>query len=292
MALCTVKLNQVDFTYQFGTPFAHQALFDLSLKIEHGSYTAVVGHTGSGKSTIMQLIDGLLRPTKGTVSVNGVTVSPSSSRRQLAALRATTGFVFQLPEKQLFAETVIEDVMFGPLNNGQSASAARENACQALQQVGLGKEFEQQSPFDLSGGQMRRVAIAGVLAVKPTLLILDEPTAGLDSQGARQILELVDRLHQQGTTILLVTHHMEQVATYADQVVVINHGRLAFQGTPRKLFADRKLLDENSLRWPAAVSFDHALRDGGVHLPGPVSLSLDELADKLATQLKGRDQDE
>ena len=120
MALCTVKLNQVDFTYQFGTPFAHQALFDLSLKIEHGSYTAVVGHTGSGKSTIMQLIDGLLRPTKGTVSVNGVTVSPSSSRRQLAALRATTGFVFQLPEKQLFAETVIEDVMFGPLNNGQS----------------------------------------------------------------------------------------------------------------------------------------------------------------------------
>lgn len=292
MALCTVKLNQVDFTYQFGTPFAHQALFDLSLKIEHGSYTAVVGHTGSGKSTIMQLIDGLLRPTKGTVSVNGVTVSPSSSRRQLAALRATTGFVFQLPEKQLFAETVIEDVMFGPLNNGQSASAARENACQALQQVGLGKEFEQQSPFDLSGGQMRRVAIAGVLAMKPTLLILDEPTAGLDSQGARQILELVDRLHQQGTTILLVTHHMEQVATYADQVVVINHGRLAFQGTPRKLFADRKLLAENSLRWPAAVSFDHALRDGGVYLPGPVSLSLDELADKLATQLKGRDQDE
>ena len=271
MALCTVKLNQVDFTYQFGTPFAHQALFDLSLKIEHGSYTAVVGPTGSGKSTIMQLIDGLLRPTKGTVSVNGVTVSPSSSRRQLAALRATTGFVFQLPEKQLFAETVIEDVMFGPLNNGQSASAARENACQALQQVGLGKEFEQQSPFDLSGGQMRRVAIAGVLAMKPTLLILDEPTAGLDSQGARQILELVDRLHQQGTTILLVTHHMEQVATYADQVVVINHGRLAFQGTPRKLFADRKLLAENSLRWPAAVSFDHALRDGGVHLPGPVS---------------------
>lgn len=128
--------------------------------------------------------------------------------------------------------------------------------------------------------------------MKPSLLIIDEPTAGLDSQGSSQILELVNQLHQQGTTILLVTHHMEQVATYADQVVVINHGRLAFQGAPWQLFADQKLLAENALRWPATVAFDHALRDGGVHLPGAVSLTIDELADKLATQLKGRDQDE
>ncbi|WP_295746605.1 energy-coupling factor transporter ATPase [uncultured Limosilactobacillus sp.] len=292
MALFTVNLKNVSFTYQAGTPFAHQALFDLSLRIKRGSYTAVVGHTGSGKSTIMQLIDGLLRPTEGTVTVNGATVTPSSSRRQLAALRSTTGFVFQLPEKQLFAETVIEDVMFGPLNNGQSPTEARQNARQALQAVGLGEEFDQQSPFDLSGGQMRRVAIAGVLAMKPLLLILDEPTAGLDSQGAMQMLELVDHLHRQGTTILLVTHQMEQVAAYADQVVVINHGRLAFQGEPRQLFTDKKLLAENALRWPTAVVFDHALRDGGVRLPGTVPLTIDELADKLAAQLKGRDQDE
>lgn len=292
MALHAISFDKVGFTYQAGTPFAHQALFDISLTVDTGSYTAIVGHTGSGKSTLMQLADGLLRPSTGTVTVNGVTVTPGSSRRDLATLRAGIGFVFQLPENQLFAETILDDVMFGPLNLGQNKEEARQSARQSLSLVGLGKEFEDRSPFDLSGGQMRRVAIAGVLAMNPAILILDEPTAGLDSQGTSQMLALIERLHQQGTTILLVTHHMDQVAAYADQVVVIHQGRLAFQGTPRKLFADQQLLDDNALRLPEAVAFHHALQDGGVQLPGDVPLTLDELANKLAQELKGRDQNE
>lgn len=290
MAVPAIKLKQVGFTYQAGTPFAHKAIEDFSLIIEEGSLTAVVGHTGSGKSTLMQLIDGLLRPTAGEVTVNGKTVTSSSNRLELAQLRMTTGFVFQLPENQLFAETVLEDVMFGPLNLGQDQDTAKQNARQALTTVGISRELEQSSPFDLSGGQMRRVAIAGVLAMNPAILILDEPTAGLDSQGAKQMMALTDRLHQQGKTILLVTHHMEQVAALADQVVVMNQGRLAFQGSPRELFANPKMLDANSLRWPAAVAFNQLLNEGGITLPGPVPLTLEELADRLAEQLKGRDQ--
>ncbi len=290
MAVPAIELKQVSFTYQAGTPFAHQALTDFSLRIADGSFTAVVGHTGSGKSTLMQLIDGLLRPTAGQVLVNGQTVTPTSSRRQLARLRTKTGFVFQQPENQLFAETVLADVMFGPLNLGQDRETAQQNARQALTTVGISHDLEQRSPFDLSGGQMRRVAIAGVLAMNPAILILDEPTAGLDSQGAQQMLDLTSRLHQQGKTILLVTHQMEQVATFADQVVVMKAGRLAFQGRPRDLFGNQQLLDANSLRWPSAVAFNQLLKDGGVRLPGPVPLTLDELADRLAAQLKGRDQ--
>ncbi len=290
MAVPAIKLKQVGFTYQAGTPFAHQAIEDFSLNIEEGTYTAIVGHTGSGKSTLMQLIDGLLRPTAGELTVNGKTVTASSSRRQLAQLRTTTGFVFQLPENQLFAETVLEDVMFGPLNLGQDRETAQKNARQALVTVGLSEELEQSSPFDLSGGQMRRVAIAGVLAMNPAILILDEPTAGLDSQGAKRMMALTAHLHQQGKTILLVTHHMEQVAAFADQVVVMNEGRLAFQGSPRELFSNQTMLDANGLRWPATVAFNQLLHDGGVDLPGPTPLTIDELADRLAEQLKGRDQ--
>ena len=289
MAVPAIKLKHVGFTYQAGTPFADQAIADFSLTIENGSFTAIVGHTGSGKSTLMQLVDGLLRPTAGEVTVNGQTVTSSSNRRQLAQLRTTTGFVFQLPENQLFAETVLEDVMFGPLNLGQGQEEAQKNASQALATVGISRKLEQSSPLDLSGGQMRRVAIAGVLAMNPAILILDEPTAGLDSLGAKQMMELTSRLHQQGKTILLVTHHMEQVAALADQVVVMNEGRLAFQGSPRELFENQQLLDANSLRWPAAVAFNQLLSEGGVDLPGPVPLTLDELADQLAGQLKGRD---
>lgn len=292
MAVCAISFQQVNFTYQAGTPFAAQALFDLSFEIEEGSYTAVIGRTGSGKSTMMQLVDGLLRPTSGTVTVNGQAVTSSANRRQLAALRRQTGFVFQFPENQLFAETVLDDVMFGPQNLGEDEATAKQHARQSLKLVGMGRDFEQRSPFDLSGGQMRRVAIAGVLAMQPSILILDEPTAGLDSQGAAQMMALVAQLHRQGTTILLVTHQMDQVAEYADHVLVVNNGRLSFRGTPRQLFANRQLLQDNSLRLPETVFFANALVDGGVELPQPPALTIDELADQLAEQLKGRDDHE
>lgn len=291
MAVSAVSFSQVNFTYQAGTPFAAQALFNLNFTIEEGSYTAVIGRTGSGKSTIMQLIDGLLKPTSGVIQVGSETAGPHASRRQLAALRQKTGFVFQFPESQLFADTVIDDVMFGPRNLGQGEATAQENAVGALQLVGIDERYYQRSPFDLSGGQMRRVAIAGVLAMKPSLLILDEPTAGLDSQGTRQMLALIARLHDEGTTILLVTHQMDQVAAYADTVLVMNAGRVAFQGSPRALFANQQLLDQNSLRWPETVAFARALAAGGVQLPQPAALTIDELADQLAGQLKGSEQD-
>lgn len=278
-----IRLTDVSFSYLNSN---HQALAKLNLVIPSGSYTAIVGHTGSGKSTLVSLIDGLIKPSTGTIKVANTTVSSGAKRSDLAKLRQHVGFVFQFPEQQLFAETVRKDIAFGPENLGWSEEKVEAAVQNALKQVGLSNEVAERSPFMLSGGQMRRVAIAGVLAMEPEVLILDEPTAGLDARSTEQLMQLVDQLHQAGRTILLITHQMEQVAHYADQVVVMNHGQLVTATTPRKLFSDPQLLTANHLGQPAAVKIAQRLQEQGVDLP--LTLTMEELAEQLAPRLGGK----
>lgn len=277
-----IKLTNLSYSY---SNTGHAALHDVNLTVASGSYTAIVGHTGSGKSTLVSLIDGLLSPSAGEVQVGEVRVNSSAKRANLAKLRQHVGFVFQFPEQQLFAETVEKDIAFGPENLGWSAERVDAAVRDAMEEVGLSAELAKRSPFMLSGGQMRRVAIAGVLAMKPAVLILDEPTAGLDARSTETLLGLVDRLHQEGRTILLITHQMDQVAQYADQVVVMNHGRLVTATTPQQLFADRQLLADNHLGQPAAMKISQTLQERGIQLSP--TLTLTQLASQLAAQLGG-----
>ena len=277
-----IKLTNLSYSY---TNTSRQALADVDLTIPSGSYTALVGHTGSGKSTLVSLVDGLIRPSTGTVQIGEVTVDQNAKRADLAKLRQHVGFVFQFPEQQLFAETVAKDIAFGPENLGWSADKVAATVKHAMEAVGLAPELADRSPFMLSGGQMRRVAIAGVLAMEPAILILDEPTAGLDARSTDALLELVAQLHQRGRTILLITHQMDQAARYADQVVVMNHGRLVAATTPQHLFSDTKLLATNHLTQPAAVQISAALRARGIQLSP--ALALQELASQLAPRLGG-----
>lgn len=277
-----IKLNNVTFEYSNSK---QRALTEVNLTIPAGSYTALVGHTGSGKSTLVSLIDGLLKPTAGQITVGKQTVDASARRQDLAKLRQHVGFVFQFPEQQLFAETVAKDIAFGPENLGWGQERVGTAVQEALNAVGLPADLAERSPFMLSGGQMRRVAIAGVLAMQPEVLILDEPTAGLDAQSTEQLLNLIATFHQEGRTIILITHQMEQVARYADQVVVMNHGQLVTATTPAQLFTDSQLMAANHLNRPAAVQIAHQLRKRGVDLPAV--LTLDQLAKTLAPRLKG-----
>lgn len=278
-----IKLTQLNFSYEHTR---RSALDNVSLIIPAGSYTAIVGHTGSGKSTLVSLVDGLLKPDQGKVQVGSVTVDSAASRADLAKLRQHVGFVFQFPEQQLFAETVAKDIAFGPENLGWPADKVNTAVQNALDMVGLPATLMDRSPFMLSGGQMRRVAIAGVLAMDPSVLILDEPTAGLDAQSTEQLLTLVKKMHDQGRTILLITHQMDQVARYADQVVVMNHGRLVANTTPAKLFSDSHFLAANHLNQPAAVRISQLLRDRGVNLTP--ALTVTALAQQLAPRLRGQ----
>ena len=207
-----ISLKNVSYIYQAGTPFEGRALFDMTTTIKDGSYTAFIGHTGSGKSTIMQLLNGLYLPTSGQVHVDDTIITSQSKNKDIKPIRKKVGLVFQFPESQLFAETVLEDVAFGPQNFGVSKEEAEQRAIESLKLVGLPEEFHGQNPFDLSGGQMRRVAIAGILAMQPDILVLDEPTAGLDPQGRKELMSLFKELHLSGMTIVLVTHLMDDVA--------------------------------------------------------------------------------
>lgn len=285
MAEPAIKIRDLSFTYSPDTAFAFQALHDVNVDLQEGSYTAIVGHTGSGKSTLMQLVDGLLKPTKGSVQVQGVQVGPESSKADFARLRRHVGFVFQFPESQLFADSVLEDVMFGPHNLGCDDEQARTFAKEALTRLHFPTKYYDQSPFELSGGQMRRVAIAGVIAMHPDILILDEPTAGLDPSGKQELMGLIKKLHQEGITILLITHQMEQVAEYADHVLALNHGRVAFQGSPRQLFANHERLRQMGLTSPLTVQFVEQLAKAGVHLDH-MPLNIHELA-TMINQQKG-----
>ena len=233
-----IALENVNFTYQEGTPLASAALSDVSLTIEDGSYTALIGHTGSGKSTILQLLNGLLVPSQGSVRVFDTLITSTSKNKDIRQIRKQVGLVFQFAENQIFEETVLKDVAFGPQNFGVSEEDAVKTAREKLALVGIDESLFDRSPFELSGGQMRRVAIAGILAMEPAILVLDEPTAGLDPLGRKELMTLFKKLHQSGMTIVLVTHLMDDVAEYANQVYVMEKGRLVKGGKPSDVFQD------------------------------------------------------
>lgn len=258
-----ISLENVSYTYQSGTPFERRALFDMTVTIKDGSYTAFIGHTGSGKSTIMQLLNGLYLPTSGQVKVDDTIINSQSKNKEIKPIRKKVGLVFQFPESQLFAETVLEDIAFGPQNFGVSKEEAEQRALESLRLVGLSDELRDQNPFDLSGGQMRRVAIAGILAMQPDILVLDEPTAGLDPQGRKELMSLFKQLHLSGITIVLVTHLMDDVADYATAVNVMEKGRLVLSGTPKDVFQKVAFLKEKQLGVPKITEFALQLQEKG-----------------------------
>lgn len=273
-----ITLEGVNYTYQAGTPFEGRALFDLNLTIKEGSYTAFIGHTGSGKSTIMQLLNGLNIPTEGAVIVDDIKIKANSKNKEIKPVRKKVGLVFQFPESQLFEETVLKDVAFGPQNFGVSIGEAEQLAREKLAMVGIHEEFFEKNPFELSGGQMRRVAIAGILAMEPEILVLDEPTAGLDPKGRRELMTLFKELHQNGMTIVLVTHLMDDVANYADYVNVLEGGKLVRSGYPKEVFQDVAFLESKQLGVPKITKFAQQLVKRGLHLE-TLPITIDEFAE-------------
>lgn len=259
-----IALENVSFTYQEGTPLASTALSDVSLTIADGSYTALIGHTGSGKSTILQLLNGLLVPSQGSVRVFDTLITSTSKNKDIRQIRKQVGLVFQFAENQIFEETVLKDVAFGPQNFGVSEEDAEQIAREKLALVGIDESLFNRSPFELSGGQMRRVAIAGILAMEPAILVLDEPTAGLDPLGRKELMNLFKKLHQSGMTIVLVTHLMDDVAEYANQVYVMEKGRLVKGGKPSDVFQDVIFMEEVQLGVPKITAFCKRLADRGV----------------------------
>lgn len=259
-----IALENVSFTYQEGTPLASTALSDVSLTIEDGSYTALIGHTGSGKSTILQLLNGLLVPSQGSVRVFDTLITSTSKNKDIRQIRKQVGLVFQFAENQIFEETVLKDVAFGPQNFGVSEEDAEQIAREKLALVGIDESLFNRSPFELSGGQMRRVAIAGILAMEPAILVLDEPTAGLDPLGRKELMNLFKKLHQSGMTIVLVTHLMDDVAEYANQVYVMEKGRLVKGGKPSDVFQDVIFMEEVQLGVPKITAFCKRLANRGV----------------------------
>ena len=261
-----ISLKNVYYTYQEGSPFEGRALSDVTLEIQDGSYTAIIGHTGSGKSTLLQLLNGLLRPTEGMIQFDDFVLDNHSEPKEMKYLRKKVGLVFQFPESQLFAETVLADVAFGPQNFGVPKNKAEEIAKEKLAIVGLEESIYDKSPFELSGGQMRRVAIAGILAIEPEILVLDEPTAGLDPAGRKELMALFERLHKNGMTLVLVTHTMDDVANFADTVFALEAGKLVLNGSPREVFQQVEYLQKLQLGVPQITNFALQLKRRGLPL--------------------------
>ena len=279
-----IVFNNVDHIYNAGSPFAVSALKNVNLSIPKGKITAIIGHTGSGKSTLIQHLNVLLRPTHGTVKINDVEITADSKNKNLKALRKQVSVVFQFPESQLFEETVLKDVMFGPLNFDVSEEEAERIAREKLSLVGLPENLYDRSPFDLSGGQMRRVAIAGVLALEPSVLVLDEPTAGLDPAGQKYMLEMfVNLQREQNITLVLVTHQMEDVALYADNVIVMENGTVVKTGEPLEIFKDEDKLETLQLSLPHSLQFfkdiDTQLETTYIKETQPITV--EQLADEI-----------
>ena len=259
----SLKLEHVTYTYNPGTAYETHALKDVSLEIPQGQFVGVIGHTGSGKSTLIQHFNGLMRPTSGTVFYNKEDIWQEGY--SLKRLRSKVGLVFQYPEHQLFEADVLSDVCFGPKNQGLSQEEALERARTALKQVGLKEKYYSASPFELSGGQKRRVAIAGVLAMEPEVLILDEPTAGLDPKGRDEILDQIAWLHEERKmSVLLVSHSMEDIARYVERILVMNQGEKVFDGAPKEVFSHYKELEAIGLAAPQITYIMHALRENGL----------------------------
>ncbi len=258
----SIILDHVNYIYDEDTAMAHAALIDVNLEIPNGQFIGLIGHTGSGKSTLIQHMNGLVKPTSGAVYFDGKDINDSDFDKK--TLRSKVGLVFQYPEHQLFEMDCFKDVCFGPKNLGLPQKEVELRAYEALKQVGFDDEYFYQSPFDLSGGQKRRVAIAGVLAMKPDVLILDEPTAGLDPKGREDILNLISKLHDEmGITVILVSHSMDDVADFVQRIIVMNKGRVAFDGEPREVFRHYKELEEIGLAAPAVTYVMQELKSAG-----------------------------
>ena len=281
-----IKVEHLNHIYGQGTAFEQYALKDVNFTIEDGEFIGLIGHTGSGKSTLIQHLNGLLKASSGTISYNGENIDREGCDKKV--LRSQVGRVFQYPEHQLFEIDVFTDVCFGPKNLGLSREEVETRAKEALEQVGLDEHFYRQSPFELSGGQKRRVAIAGVLAMKPEVLILDEPTAGLDPRGRDEILDEISLLHKQNKmTIILVSHSMEDMAKYADRLLVMNHGELAFDGKPREVFLHYKELEKMGLAAPQITYIVQELREGGAAISADLT-RVKEARDAILKAWDGR----
>lgn len=259
----SITFKDVEYIYSQDTPFAYHALKGVNLDIPKGSFTALIGHTGSGKSTLIQHINALLIPTKGEVDIGDVHITNNEKPKVLKPLRKKAGLVFQFPEYQLFEETIERDITFGPRNFGMSEDEAKEVARKMLKRVGLDESYLDRSPFELSGGQKRRVAIAGILAMDPDILVLDEPTAGLDPQGAKEMLDLFKDFQQSGKTVVMVSHDMNQVLEYCDHVVVMNHGKIERHCSVDELFSEEEYLSSLSIDLPIITSFIMKLNKNG-----------------------------
>ena len=274
-----LRVDDISYEYEKGTAMSVHALAHVSVNIPDGQFIGLVGHTGSGKSTFVQMLNGLLKPSEGHIYWNDQDIHADGFDRK--KLRADVGLVFQYPEHQLFEQDVISDVMFGPRNLGFSEEECRKRAEKALRSSGLSEEFWKQSPFDLSGGQQRRAAIAGVLAMQPKVLILDEPTAGLDPRGRDEILDMVRGMKQQlHMTILLVSHSMDDVAEYADRIIVMNDAKILMDGTPKEVFARYKELEAVGLSAPQMVYIMQYLRECGLPVRTDI-LTVDEAAEEI-----------
>ncbi|WP_079504241.1 energy-coupling factor ABC transporter ATP-binding protein [Mesobacillus jeotgali] len=283
-----ILLKNVEYRYQADSPFERLAISDVSINIPSGTYLAVIGHTGSGKSTVLQHLNALLKPTKGSVLIGSREIKAGRKEKNLKGVREKVGIVFQFPEHQLFEETVEKDIMFGPMNFGVSEQEAKERARAALKLVGMPEDILEKSPFDLSGGQMRRVAIAGVLAMEPEVIVLDEPTAGLDPRGRKEIMDLFYTLHKKrNLSTVLVTHSMEDAARYADEIVVMHQGKVFTKGTPDQIFSDPKALLELGLDVPEVVGLQLKIEEAFQTKFSKISLSEEELAEIVAAFLKG-----
>lgn len=275
----SITLENVNYVYSPGTAYEKQALKDVSLEIPQGQFAGIIGHTGSGKSTLIQHLNGLVKATSGRILYEGQDIYAEGYN--MRTLRSQVGLVFQYPEHQLFEVDVISDVCFGPKNQGLSAEECEARAKEALELVGFPEKYYHQSPFELSGGQKRRVAIAGVLAMRPKVLILDEPTAGLDPKGRDEILDQVERLHKEtGMTVILVSHSMEDVARYVERIIVMNRGEKMLDGTPAEVFRHYKELEQVGLAAPQVTYVMHDLKDRGFPV-APDATTIEEAADEI-----------
>jgi len=283
----SIIVDKVNYVYSPQTAYEITALDNINLKIEDGEFIGIIGHTGSGKSTLIQHLNGLIKATSGAIYFHGQDIYDKDF--DLRELRNRVGLVFQYPEHQLFETTIFDDVCFGPMNQGLSKDEAGLRAFEALRQVGIPEELFYQSPFDLSGGQKRRVAIAGVLAMKPEVLILDEPTAGLDPGGRDEILDLITRMHRErGMTVILVSHSMEDVAKYVKRIIVMNQGKVMYDDVPKEVFKNYKELEAIGLAAPQVTYLMHELRDRGLNVDTDVTTIAEARAAIMEAILGGR----
>mgnify|MGYP000126565086 FL=1 len=282
----SIKLEHVNYIYSPGTAYEKKALSDICLEIPHGEFVGIIGHTGSGKSTLTQHLNGLIRATSGTVFYNGESIYAEGY--DMRKLRSQVGLVFQYPEHQLFEVDVLTDVCFGPKNQGLTPEECEKRATEALRLVGLKEKYWKSSPFELSGGQKRRAAIAGVLAMRPGALVLDEPTAGLDPKGRDEILDQIAYLHRQSDmTVILVSHSMEDIAKYADRIIVMNKGKILYNDTPKQVFSHYQELEKIGLAAPQVTYIMHDIREAGFDV-GVTATTVEEAADEIMEAVKKR----